>query len=309
MTNSTHAVRIIDLLMQRPGLDDDEIARVLGIEPRQTVNQICRRLAQSGVLRRERRTGGKIVNFPCDRTGAIGQPAAPNAKAPDKRMASLNPAASITPPDFSKTLLILPCSSAKQCVGQDVRPGPAITENLPIELAGELLQARIRVKQLAPFVETLLLPAWQRYNGALYKAGRQAIGDLMQAGAHVLILSGGYGAVRATEAIGYYEARLTPSWWPGHILQRVLITYAQRNSISAVRAVVSATGPYVRVLQRVRWREAGIDDAVLLTPEARPGALRRSPSTQGQALAALRDGTLTAEWQSSCGLGLQIRSV
>lgn len=125
----------------------------------------------------------------------------------------------------------------------------------------------------------------------------------------MLILSGGYGAVRATEAIGLYEARLTPSWWPAYILQRVLVTYAQYNSISAVRAVVSATGPYVRVLQRVRWREAGIDDAVLLTPEAGPGALSRSPPTQGQALAALRDGTLTSEWQSSYGLGLQIRSI
>ena len=72
MTNSAHALRIMDLLMQRPGLDDDEIARVLRIEPRQTVNQICRRLAQRGALRRERRPGGKIVNTLCEGTGPLG---------------------------------------------------------------------------------------------------------------------------------------------------------------------------------------------------------------------------------------------
>ena len=224
-------------------------------------------------------------------------------------MASLNSPASITPPDFSKTLLILPCSGAKRRVGQDVQSGPAITESLPNELADELLQARTRVKQLVPFDETVLLPAWQRYNGALYKAGRQAIGDLMQAGAHVLILSGGYGAVRATEAIGHYEARLTLSWWPAHILQRVLITYAQHNAISAVRVCGFGNRAICPSSAAGAVAGAGIDDAVLLTPEARPGGLSRSPATQGQVLAALRDGTLTSEWQSSLGLGLQIRSV
>ena len=105
-----------------------------------------------------------------------------------------------------------------------------------------------------------------------------------------------------------YEARLSPSWWPERILQRVLLAYAQRHGITAIRAVVSATGPYVGVLQRVRWRAAGIDDALLITPEAQPGGLRRSPATQGETLAALRDGTLAPDWQSSYGLGLNIRS-
>jgi hypothetical protein len=46
-----------------PGRDDDEIASVLKIVPRQTVNQICRRLCEGGLLRREPGGRGKLVNF------------------------------------------------------------------------------------------------------------------------------------------------------------------------------------------------------------------------------------------------------
>ena len=62
MIAETHADRIINLLARVPGLDDDEIARELAIQPRQTVNQVCRRLAACGTLIRERGIGGKIVN-------------------------------------------------------------------------------------------------------------------------------------------------------------------------------------------------------------------------------------------------------
>lgn len=43
-------------------LDDDELARRTGISPRQTVNQICRRLEAEGVLVRHSGPDGKIVN-------------------------------------------------------------------------------------------------------------------------------------------------------------------------------------------------------------------------------------------------------
>ena len=43
-------------------LDDDELARRTGISPRQTVNQICRRLTAEGVLVRHSGPDGKIVN-------------------------------------------------------------------------------------------------------------------------------------------------------------------------------------------------------------------------------------------------------
>ena len=55
MTRNTYADRIMGLLAYSPGLNDDEIAKELCIDPRQTVNQICRSLAARGVV--ERRTG------------------------------------------------------------------------------------------------------------------------------------------------------------------------------------------------------------------------------------------------------------
>jgi hypothetical protein len=62
MSALTHAQRILSLLAQAGGLDDDEIARELAISPRQTVNQICNRLAVQGLLTRGRADSGKIVN-------------------------------------------------------------------------------------------------------------------------------------------------------------------------------------------------------------------------------------------------------
>jgi hypothetical protein len=156
------------------------------------------------------------------------------------------------------------------------------------------------------FNEQSLVPSWQRYDGALYQAGRDALGDLMRAGSHVIILSGGYGAVVAKEPIGKYETVLKPSWWPGHLIERVLIAYAQRHSIASVRAFVSATGPYRMILKKTRWADAGIDDAIVFTPQAAPGGMLKSPASQGEALVALRDGTLAPGWRSSYGLGLSI---
>lgn len=43
-------------------LDDDELARRAGIEPRQTVNQLCRHLASEGSILRAPGPAGKIVN-------------------------------------------------------------------------------------------------------------------------------------------------------------------------------------------------------------------------------------------------------
>lgn len=60
----TLAERILDLLRKtsRP-LDDDEIARRLSVEPRQSVNQACRRLVAVGALRRVTGPDRKIVNL------------------------------------------------------------------------------------------------------------------------------------------------------------------------------------------------------------------------------------------------------
>ena len=52
----------MELLAFENGLDDDAIAQALSITPRQTVNQVCRRLEKSGLLLRKQGLAGKIVN-------------------------------------------------------------------------------------------------------------------------------------------------------------------------------------------------------------------------------------------------------
>jgi hypothetical protein len=133
MSGRTHAERIIALLSEWPGLDDDEIARALSIEPRQTVNQICRRLAASGVLRRGRGPSGKIVNSVGEGSTPImplpsrTPPSPTESKAAERRFDG-----SSIPTDFAKTLLIIPCSGAKQDCPNVGEAGPAIARSPPM---------------------------------------------------------------------------------------------------------------------------------------------------------------------------------
>ena len=63
MVGLTIAARVLDELRRaRRPLDDDELARRLGVSPRQTINQVCRGLERSGRLRRHVGSEGKIVN-------------------------------------------------------------------------------------------------------------------------------------------------------------------------------------------------------------------------------------------------------
>lgn len=63
MTEATVARRVLEELRRcDSALDDDELAGRLGISPRQTINQACRRLEQVGRLYRYLGPSGKIVN-------------------------------------------------------------------------------------------------------------------------------------------------------------------------------------------------------------------------------------------------------
>lgn len=63
MTEPTVAVRVLEELRRcQVALDDDQLADRLGVSPRQTINQVCRRLERAGRLRRSVGPAGKIVN-------------------------------------------------------------------------------------------------------------------------------------------------------------------------------------------------------------------------------------------------------
>ena len=188
MTRSTHAKRIISLLVQTPGLNDDEIAQALAIEPRQTVNQVCRRLANRGVLLRERGPGDKIINRLRDGStapAAHAREVTPKLKT-ERRYTTTGvlPGRSLTPASWAKTLLVIPCSKAKQDRTGIGVGGATIIDSLPTELAQKLLEARQRVKERIRIDETTLIPATRRYAGRLYQAAGEALHDLAQAGSH-----------------------------------------------------------------------------------------------------------------------------
>jgi hypothetical protein len=63
MPTDSHRERVIAAIRVSAGpLDDDQVATRTGISPRQTVNQICRALEHTGMVRRRPGPDGKIVN-------------------------------------------------------------------------------------------------------------------------------------------------------------------------------------------------------------------------------------------------------
>jgi hypothetical protein len=153
MSNGAQAERIRALLAQRPGLNDDEIAAVLHIEPRQTVNTICRRLAEKGELIRERATSGKIVN-----RLSFNPPSTVEQRS--LRTVAIAPTGHpVVPNDLARTLIIIPCSSKKRSSETSGLAGDSFINHLPTELAEELQSAREAVSSRISFNETSRIPA------------------------------------------------------------------------------------------------------------------------------------------------------
>jgi hypothetical protein len=209
---------------------------------------------------------------------------------------------------MASTLLLLPCSSRKRSGGTRAPEGSSLLADLPTELASRFRAARAANAAEALVDETLLLPAFRRYAGSLYEAAGDSIQLAIRAGWRMLILSGGYGLVRADEPIGDYDARLQLSRWPGNILQDSLVAYAHRCGLT--RAVVFAGGstPYAELARRTPWSRSGLN-AVLLSPEVGGGAMVKTPRALGEALAQVLEGRLPSGWASSDGTSLVVQQL
>ena len=96
--------------------------------------------------------------------------------------------------------------------------GDTIFDLLPSSLADRLARARQKLRFAAAIDESLLLPAWQRYDGGFYRAAGASVGSAIAEGVTVLVISGGYGVVVAQEPIGMYERRLSLADWPPGLL-------------------------------------------------------------------------------------------
>ncbi len=235
---------IIAALQRRPDLDDDELAQRAGVAPRQQVNIICRRLERHGVLKTFTGPRGKIVNrltgaHPTERSPSQAQaPRSAVETAASKVMAfSVSTGSICLGSGTDDTLVIIPCSGRKSEGSEPVGAGGTLLGELPDRLAGRLASARRTVAEIAHLDESTLMPAWHRYTGMLYETARLGLEQAQEAiwFRRLLILSGGYGVVRAIDPIGTYNLALDESRWPRGLLQEVIEAYARRHLFTRFR--------------------------------------------------------------------------
>lgn len=151
--------------------------------------------------------------------------------------------------DPNSCVVVIPCSGSKRRGG---RPGP------PASTDAVLAAARRKVLDMpdSHTDESRVLPAWQRYDGSLYRAvGPEILADLAGSG-RLIILSGGYGVLDGRDAIGHYNRLLKASDWPVGLLEATLALRAERPGMDVV-AFAGATTQYAKVLRRTPWRVGG----------------------------------------------------
>jgi hypothetical protein len=192
--------------------------------------------------------------------------------------------------DPLSALILLPCSASKASGGSSRTVAP------PSPWTPELHHARIRLHETARVDERQVMPAWQRYTGGFYKSAGSSLADAVSAGAHVAIVSGGYGVVRADEVIGMYDKELKPTDWPDDVLENALTSEANRLGAQHVVAFAAATTSYVLIIRRTPWRGAGVQRAMLVTVANSHGggAMVKVPRDLGAAFRAFWYGLADA---------------
>jgi len=209
---------------------------------------------------------------------------------------------------LEQTMFVLPCSERK-APSAGIRRGPSVTRFLPRNLARELMAQRTRNAEKTGIDESTLEPAIDRYDGTLYQTGRSAIGKLMEKGAHLLIFSGGYVVVLATEPIGMYDSRFRPSMWHDRIVERCLAAYAEEAAVTTVIGIMSGSTGYADVFRRTEWPSI-LSQVLLVTPERGTGAMVKAPRAQGEALVAIASSEeLVDGWRSTDGLVMEVTTL
>jgi hypothetical protein len=178
-------------------------------------------------------------------------------------------------------LLVIGCSASKARGGQPAPVGEAGGAGWPRELMG----ARAHVLAESCVDDRLVMPAWQRYTGHFYRQAGDTLRDAT-AGGRLVIISGGYGLIRGDEPIAYYDRRLRLADWPPGLLERALCDEARRVGAATVLAFVARASEYAQLLRRIRWRDVGIEAAMVSVRHEGGGALREVPQRLGQAFSA-----------------------
>ena len=137
--------------------------------------------------------------------------------------------------------------------------------------------------------ERRLMPAWRRYTGTFYQHAAAALAEAAATG-NLLIVSGGYGLVRADEPIGLYNKVFKLHDWPRGLLEALLVEQARTAGMDAVVAFASTSTDYARLLRRTPCRAAGIPAYLVTAGAVGGGAMRKVPQLLGQAFTAFCTG-------------------
>jgi len=212
-------------------------------------------------------------------SGAMTRP--PRAVPPSVvRGDSSEPMSALDGLDPTRCLIVIPCSASKRKGGQVGAPSTAVR-------ALAMARRRVLSDPESHTDETLVRPAWQRYDGYLYRAAAPVLPGLASTD-RLLILSGGYGLLDSRDLIGDYNRIMRTRDWPSGLLERLLAERAAGSGLD-VLAVASASTDYAKVLRRTPWELGPERTAHLMTMRGMRGAAAVS-SALGQALRTFIEG-------------------
>ncbi|MGW4128169.1 hypothetical protein [Amycolatopsis japonica] len=145
-----------------------------------------------------------------------------------------------------------------------------------------MLRARAEILARSKVESGGLRPAWLRYSGNFYRNVGGALGEAAENG-RTLILSGGYGILRADEPISYYDRKLRLSDWPPGVLEDAVLGEARRIGATKAVTFVSASADYAKLARRIPWDI----EALLVTIEFHGGGAQvEVPRRLAQAFSA-----------------------
>jgi hypothetical protein len=218
-----------------------------------------------------RRTGTAAPAAPAHVTSAAAAPPSKDAQRSVSALRRIDP---------RTALLVVACSGGK------ARGGQPASDPQAGQWPDTLRDARTQVLHTAATNDNRVLPAWQRYTGHFYQNARPAFAEAVAAG-NVVIISGGYGLVRADEPIVWYEREFKLAEWPDGLLSSLLAAEAQRTG--TVVAFASRTSEYARLVRRTRWHRAGVTGLLVTITGGIAGARTEVPRRLGQAFTAFWD--------------------
>ena len=148
------------------------------------------------------------------------------------------------------TLYVIQCSSGKGKESITSSLKGDIFEGLSEKTAEIFREMREKRMDQAILDRNVSYPAFKGYQGITYRHAEKALQDAVAEGGHILIVSGVYGLVRATETINKYEDNFRYEDWNQQgksILNDVLVEYLQHFKIKHLRLFFTKDTSYSEV--------------------------------------------------------------